>query len=158
MREYSEELAELIKEFLAEDNWNYDFNEDEGNFSFSLTIDSKLKHLRYYIHVHGEAYTVYAVSPLNADNDDKPVMSTLAEFICRANYGLRNGNFELDMRDGEIRYKIFVDCEDSLPSQAIVKRSIVIPCVMFEKYSRGILDVMFKGLSSEEAVSECENA
>ena len=148
---------ELIKEFLTEDNWNYSFDEEDNVFSFSLTIDSKIKHLKYYIYVREDSYTVYAVSPLNADNDDKIVMSTLADFICRANYGLRNGNFELDMRDGEIRYKVFVDCENRLPSMEIVKRSIVIPCIMFEKYSNGILDVIFKGSSAEEAVSECED-
>ena len=153
-----EELMELIKEFLAEDDWKYSFDEEARVFSFSLTIDSKLKHLKYYIYVHDDSYTVYAVSPLNADNDDKAVMTTLAEFICRANYGLRNGNFELDMRDGEIRYKVFVDCENLLPSLEVVRRSVIIPCVMFEKYSTGILDVMFKGSSAEEAVSECEDA
>ena len=153
-----DELVELIKEFLAEDDWKYSFDEENRVFSFSLTIDSKLKHLKYYIYVHDDSYTVYAVSPLNADNDDKPVMASLAEFVCRANYGLRNGNFEIDMRDGEIRYKVFIDCGNLLPSNEVVRRSVIIPCVMFEKYSNGILDVMFKGLSAEEAVSECEDA
>ena len=78
------------------------------------------------------------------------------EFINRANYGLRNGNFELDVRDGEIRYKIYVDCDNQLPSREVVRSSIIIPSVMFERYSQGLLDVMFRGSSAEEAISKCE--
>jgi hypothetical protein len=33
----------------------------------------------------------------------------VAEFITRANYGLRIGNFELDFGDGEVRYKTSID-------------------------------------------------
>lgn len=32
-------------------------------------------------------------------------MKRTAEFLTRANYGLVFGNFEMDMHDGEIRYK-----------------------------------------------------
>lgn len=31
------------------------------------------------------------------------------EYITGANYGLRNGNFEMDVEDGEIRYKVYVN-------------------------------------------------
>ena len=74
----------------------------------------------------------------------------------QANYGLRNGNFELDMRDGEIRYKVFVDCDGVIPSREVIKGSIIIPAMMFERYSPGILDVVFKGVSAAEAIGQCE--
>ena len=35
----------------------------------------------------------------------------MAEFLTRANYGLRIGNFEMDFEDGEVRYKSSVDFE-----------------------------------------------
>ena len=153
---YSEEIVEAIRDFLAEDDWNFEFDEERGIFRFNLSIDSKLKRLRYYITVKNDSYTAYATSMIDADSDDKNVMKEMAEFICRANYGLRSGNFELDMNDGEIRYKVFVDCNGITPSEEIVKRSIIIPSVMFERYSPGLLDVMFKGSTAEEAISKCE--
>ena len=154
--DYTEEITEMIREFLSEDDWHFDFDDENGCFTFNISIDGKLQHLRYVIYVKDDGYTVYAVSPLNADSDDPAVMSKMADFICRANYGIRNGNFELDMRDGEIRYKVFVDCDENLPNQNIVRNSIVIPSVMFERYSAGIIDVMFKDSSAEDAITKCE--
>ena len=152
----TEEIVEMIRDFLTEDDWHFNFDEENGCFMFNISIDGKLQHLRYVVYVKDDGYTVYAVSPINADKDDPSVMSRMADFICRANYGLRNGNFELDMRDGEIRYKIFIDCDEILPNKNIVRNSIIIPSVMFERYSAGIIDVMFKDSSAEDAISKCE--
>lgn len=69
-------------------------------------------------------------------------MAIMAEFICRANYGLKNGNFELDMRDGEIRYKSFVDCEGLTPTTEMVRNSIHCPAAMFDRYGDGIVDII----------------
>ncbi len=154
--EYSQDIVDCIREFLVDDDWNFDFDEERGIFRFGVNLDSKLKNVRYFVPVREDGYTVYAISPINADNDDKDVMREMNEFINRANYGLRNGNFEIDVRDGEIRYKVFVDCDNQLPSREVVRGSIVIPSVMFERYSPGLLDVMFKGSTAEEAISKCE--
>ena len=154
--EFSQEIVDCIRYFLVDDDWNFDFDDEKGIFRFGVNLDSKLKNVRYFVPVRSDGYTVYAISPINADTDDIDVMRQMNEFINRANYGLRNGNFELDVRDGEIRYKIYVDCDNQLPSKEIIRSSIVIPSVMFERYSPGILDVMFRNSTAEEAVSKCE--
>ena len=151
-----EEINGLIRDFLTEDGWHFTYDEEHGFFSFNISIDGKLQHVRYIVYVKEDGYTVYAISPINSDVEDASVMSRMAEFICRANYGIRNGNFELDMRDGEIRYKIFVDCDNNMPNREIIKNSIIIPSVMFERYSAGIIDVMFKDASAEDAIAKCE--
>lgn len=155
--EYSQDIADCIRDFLVEDDWNFEFDEERGIFKFGVNLKSKLKNVRYIVPVREENYNVYAISPINADNDDKDVMREMNEFLHRANYGLRSGNFEIDVRDGEIRYKIFVDCDNQLPSREIVRASIMIPSVMFDHYAQGILDVMFKGSTAEEAISICED-
>ena len=153
---YSEEIVDVIRGFLVDDDWKFDFDEERGIFRFGVGIESKIKHLRYFISVKEDAYIVYAISPIEADSDDSGVMKELADFICRANYGLRNGNFELDMTDGELRYKTFVDCDGITPSEEIVKGSIIIPSVMFDRYAPGMLDIMFKGAKAEDAIAKCE--
>ena len=153
---YSEEIADVIRGFLVDDDWKFDFDEEKGVFRFRVAIDSKLKHLRYFINVRDNSYIVYAVSPIEADSKDVGLMKEMADFICRANYGIRNGNFEFDMTDGEVRYKIFVDCNAITPSEEIVKSSIIIPSVMFDRYAPGMLDIMFKEAKAEEAITKCE--
>ena len=153
---YSEDIVSEIRGFLLDDDWKFDFDEERGIFRFGVNIDGKMKHVNYFVPVRDDSYTVYAISPVSGDPDDPQVMNALADFTCRANYGLRNGNFELDMRDGEVRYKVFVDCDGVIPSREVIRGSIIIPAMMFERYSPGILDVIFKGSSALEAIGQCE--
>ena len=156
--EFSQDIVDCIRDFLVDDDWNFDFDDEKGIFRFGVNIDGKMKHVNYFVPVRDDSYTVYAISPVSADSDDAEEMKNITEFICRANYGLRNGNFEVDVRDGEIRYKVFVDCDGGiLPSRDVVRGSIIIPAMMFERYSPGILDVIFKGASAAEAITQCEN-
>lgn len=115
-RAYSKNIADAINSFLTEDDWHFSFDDQCGLFKFSLNLKGRIKKVSYIVDVKDDEYVVYAISPLGADEDDEKMMAIMAEFICRANYGLKNGNFELDMRDGEIRYKSFVDCEGLTPT------------------------------------------
>jgi hypothetical protein len=81
----------------------------------------------------------------------------MAEFITRANYGLLNGNFEMDFRDGEIRYKTFVNCDETDPGTQTIKDSIYIPAAMFNRYGEGIVSVLFGIKDPEQAVKDCES-
>lgn len=98
------------------------------------------------------------MSPIGVDKNDLNSMTRMAEFICRANYGLKNGNFEMDFRDGELRYKVFVDCTGINPSNDIIKTSIYSPALMFERYGGGITDVIFSDISVESSINKCENS
>ena len=153
---YSKNVAAGIRNFLIIDEWKFSFDEDKGIFRFGLNIDGKLKNIDYLVRIHKNAYTVYAISPLRADSESKLSIAAMAEFICRANYGLRNGNFELDCNDGEIRYKIYVNCSEVMPSREIVRTSILIPAMMFERYSPGILDLIFTDAQPIDAIKKCE--
>ncbi|MBQ6774370.1 MAG: hypothetical protein IJP48_09960 [Synergistaceae bacterium] len=155
--DYSREVAAEIRNFLFTDDWNFDFDEEKGIFKFGVNVSSKLKHVNYFVPVHRDSYTVYAISPIGADSDDKNAIREMAVFLSRANYGLRIGNFELDCNDGEIRFKVFTSCDGIALSREIVKASIVIPAMMFERYSPGILSVIFAGESAEEAIKKCED-
>lgn len=149
---YSQSIARLIKRFLDEDDWHYSFNEDNGSFTFNLSLKGKLQKVAYKVQVRDTHYLVYATSPMNAD-DCKPQM---AEFISRANYGLVNGNFEFDFRDGEIRYKCYVGCNDTTPGKEEIRKSIYVPGVMFRRYGEGIVAVLFGLKTAEQAVKDCE--
>ena len=158
MRRYSESIAAALNNFLTKDNWKFFFDKEKGIFCFGLSISSKIKKVQYYVQVRQVDYKVCAVSPIGAEADDHEQMAKMAEFVCRANYGLNNGNFELDLRDGEIRYKCYVDCAGSIqPTEDVVRNSIYCPAMMFEKYAPGIVDIIFGDLSAKEAVDKCED-
>jgi hypothetical protein len=154
---YSKAIANAVNNFLIEDDWKYSFDEERGIFKFGLNLKGKLKKISYIVDIKEDEYLVYAVSPLGADEDDAKMMANMSEFICRANYGLKMGNFELDFNDGEIRYKIHVLCEGIVPNFATVKRSVYCPASMFDRYGSGIVDIIFNDVSGKTAVKKCEN-
>ena len=45
--EYSDEIAEVVKKFLEEDEWNYSFDDETGLFRFDLRIRSKIQKINY---------------------------------------------------------------------------------------------------------------
>lgn len=55
-----------------------------------------------------EQLVVYAMRPDKAPVDRR---SSVGEFFTRANFMLAVGNFELDLDDGEMRFKVSVDSE-----------------------------------------------
>lgn len=155
-RTFSADIANAINDFLTNDDWRYSYDEARGIFRFTLGVKGKLKKLNYLIAAESDSYIVYATCPIGADVDDSEMLARMAEFICRANYGLKNGAFELDMNDGEIRYKVYVACEDAIPSDHTIKRSIACPAAMFDRYGTGITDVIFGHADAKEAVQNCE--
>lgn len=157
---YSKELANRIKKFLDDDQWNYSFDEQDGFFRFDLTIKARgINQLRYVLIVNDDSFNVYAISPVGPNRDDAKMMATMAEFIARANYKLKaGGGFQLDYRDGEICFKCFVDCEDSEPSIAVIRNSIHYPAAIFETYGYGITGIIFQDLTAQEAIKVSEYA
>lgn len=153
---FSVEIASIFGAFLKTDDWHYRFDKEEGLFRFSLNLKSKLNSIEYHAQVEEDAFCVYAIAPINADVKNPEERAAMAEFICRANHEMRYGNFEFDLRDGEIRYKFFVDCNKTLPSPGVVKDSIYVPAIVFECYAPGILAILFNGANAEEAIDLCE--
>ena len=117
------------------------------------------KTIQYIVAVRQDSFTAYAISSLNADEENHEEIVAMAEFLCRANYGLRNGNFEMDVRDGEIRYKIFQNCSGGIvPNEEIIRDSIYLSARMFERYPKGIVGIIYGGLSVKEAIDLCEGS
>ena len=94
----------------------------------------------------------YSRSPINATPDSR---QALALFFTRANYGMVLGNFELDLDDGEMRYKVSIDAEEVELTHTFLKNFSYTAVVTMDRYLPGILKVM-AGIDPEEAIKEVE--
>ena len=153
---YSPEIADVILSFLDGLVLGYTFSDETGVFKFALTMDPPPNLLRFHVHVRAEDFLTYAIFPLSLDvaNDDKRIAMT--EFLCRVNYGLPYGNFELDLEDGTLRYKVTVDCDGREPTSDLFLDSIVLSVSTFQRFSPGILAIYFSDDTGEEAFARCE--
>ena len=132
-------IIDAVRDNFDDDDWNYDFEADckpNPILRTGCRLDCKLKSVDEVVDFRETYFLVYAFCPINADPDN---IGEIAKFLHLANYGLVVGNFELDPRDGEIRYKVLVDCDglDSLPKD-IVGRALHVPFHMFERFGNGI--------------------
>lgn len=130
------------------------YDEKDNSFGFTMHVSGPVSCIDYIIKVNENDFTVVVVFPLKASNE--ALRASISEFVNRANYGLKNGNFEFDFSDGEVRYKCFVDCEDQIPAQEVISNSIAVPSAMIKRYAPGIVAVLFGGKSPKDAVDECE--
>ena len=94
-----------------------------------------------------------SICAVNAPPEKRQVM---AEFICRANYGLVVGNFDFDFSDGEISYKTSVDAGDGPLTFELIKSMVYANVVMMDKYLPGIMAVLYAGKTPEEAITMVE--
>jgi hypothetical protein len=95
----------------------------------------------------------YSVIPLKVQPELRPVV---AEYLCRANYGLLLGNFEFDYANGEVRYKTSVDVEGGELTSRMVKKQIAVNLSTVDKYAKGLMDILYRGLTPAEAIAEIE--
>ncbi len=97
-----------------------------------------------------EQFVFYAVAPVNVP---KASRQAVAEFIARANYGLRIGNFELDFSDGEVRYKSSLDFEGVALTPELIKNAIYPAVQTMDCYLPGLISVI-EGKTPVEAFFE----
>ena len=94
----------------------------------------------------------YTRAPVNAAENSR---MSVAEFFTRANYGMVVGNFELDMSDGEMRYKVSVDAEGIELTPAFLKNFSYTSVVTMDRYLQGIMKVL-AGLDPVQVIKEVE--
>lgn len=144
------QIFNAMKAALDDYEVSYSQPEDEPILTFTLTTSGQMGSVSVssYAYAVDGAILFYTVWPMKAKSE---TMAAVAEFICRANYGLWRGNFELDFRDGEVRYKAFVSCcGDEMPDPADIKLALVKGINMLDMYGDGLVRVML-GVSDDPA-------
>ncbi|SFB38583.1 hypothetical protein SAMN05216249_1307 [Acetitomaculum ruminis DSM 5522] len=158
MSRYSKDISYKIEKLLRFNGFEYRFNEKMGSFEFIISgFDSEIEGLDFLILVHEGAFSVYAYSNLKVDTDDCELKASMSEFICRINYGMRIGNFEFDLDNGNIFFKAFANCKgENLPTDEMLKIYIFAPVESFKKYAKGMINIINKKRTAKEAIAVCE--
>lgn len=151
---YSEAIAKAIYRYFKDDDWKFNFDVSLGIFRTAIRLRGKISITQVIIKVRNDDFVVFALSPVNADSSNEKMMANMAEFVCRVNYGLPIGNFDLDLNDGEIRYKSYVECAGlKEPTLDMIKSSLFCVGAMLNRFSEGLLGIIFENMSAEEAIA-----
>ena len=80
----------------------------------------------------------------------------LLEYIARANYGMLGGNFEIDLSDGDLRYRTSVTVPDVELSLLTIKQVVYDNVTAMDLYLPGIQAVLSGEFSPADAIERVE--
>ncbi len=80
----------------------------------------------------------------------------MAEAVTRANYGLAIGGFEMDMRDGELNYKVCIPIDEAMLSHSQYRHCMAASLLTIKRYMPAYFQIIFNGVSAEDAIEACE--
>lgn len=141
--------------FLKEDGWHPQAMEE--NYIYRAHFAGRNGEVTCFaqVRVDLEQFLFYVVMPMRVPADRRVAV---AEFLTRANYGLRIGNFEMDFDDGEVRYKSSVDFEAAELTPTLIRNAIYPAVQTMDRYIPGVMTVIYGGKTPAEAVEEIEEA
>lgn len=145
-------LLDVVKEYFETENWRFEELE-AGGLRTGFQGDNGRWTVYAFSNEEHELTMIYAVCPVTCPENKRLIM---AEFVTRANYGMRIGNFELDLSDGEVRYKVSLDTEGDELTSALVRNAVLWACRTLDRYLPGILAVISGAATAVGAVEMIE--
>ena len=149
------ENAEFVKNFLDGDDWHYEMADHGHVATFTGGVGGftgLYRSFRFVMFVGDDEVQNYAFLPASA----KDKLPQMAEFITRANFGLKYGAFEMDYGDGEVRFHLVFPMTAIRADDMLLPTLLALPPKMLDQYSKGFTEVLMDLKTPEEAVKDCE--
>ena len=146
-------LLDVAEEYLTNIGWKFEKDEDRDVIKTGVNAGNASFRLLIYSFEDKDLFTVYVVQDNNIPETKR---LAVAEFIARANYGLNLGNFDMDMDDGELGYKVSIDVEKGALSTDMVGNMVGAGVTTMDKYYPGLMAVLFGNVSPAEAILQIE--
>lgn len=131
-------MHDVVQLFFLENKWKYEYNDnniyrikcrgDNTEWIGLIRVDEENKFCMFY-----------SVLPeLVPEN----MRTEMAEQLIHLNYDLGVGSFEMDMEDGEVRFRTSIDVEGDRLNKALFQQLISINMGTLNKYIDEILDII----------------
>jgi hypothetical protein len=142
-------------DFMEEEEWKYEILEGETVLRFHFKGSSG--RMLCYADVEEEKSWLifYSYLPVNAPPEK---IEPMAEFITRANRGMRIGNFELDFDDGEIRYKTSIDIEGGELTSKMCDNLLRANLSTMNRYFPGMMELIYSERSPKDLIQKIEGS
>ena len=148
-------LFDTLVMFLQEDDWK--FTRLAAETAAIMTFNCENASYLCYARVREEHQQVmfYVIYPLRAPTERRV---EVIEFVTRVNYGLAMGNMEMDVSDGEVRFKMSADVSVA-PFSLPLLRSLMQTCIATaDRYYPGYTALLYSDLTPAQAVARVEDA
>lgn len=146
-------LLKATKSILEKQEWQF---HELDNATIRLDVDGQAATWSTMVKCIDEhqQIMIYSICPNKAKADK---LIAIQEFLTRANFGLKFGNFELDLADGEVRFKTSIQFAGEVDPDLMIENYLSLNIVTFDRYLPGILQVMFTDVTPECAIAAIES-
>lgn len=136
--EFSEILAQEVKEYLEEAGHIYEFDEKNGFFTIKEKLEGTDDICLTIVEVVDDCILFRCLSSLNVPARKH---SAVSEYINRANNVLLNGNFVLDYDNGSVVFKCYISCMEGNVSASQLTDSFASRDIAYSEFLPGITAV-----------------
>lgn len=146
-------IFEVVYNLFEEDDWNFEVIKDGEALKLEVSAENGNYKCHAIADEETQTFRFYSIAPIKVPQFKR---KEIADFIARANYGLILGNFELDMDDGEVRFKTS-SYQSNMPLNfEVCKRLVYLNVKTLDDYFLGIMKVTYGDAYPEEAISLIE--
>jgi len=149
----SDVLFKALKSYFEEGGWSFEAVPERS--VLRMAFQGRNGEWAFFAQAREEQSQLVFYSRASIPIEERRRMA-VAEFLTRANYGIILGNFEIDLRDGEIRYKTSVDIEGVELTPTLIHNLVGTNVRMMDRYLPGIFAVAQEGKDPLEALAEIE--
>jgi hypothetical protein len=144
---------ETLTQYLNVHGWNAERLAEQT--AFKAHKEGELCPLVYYFQIKSdlEQFLFYVVPDINLFEQ---MLQPTAEYVCRANHGLRIGNFELDFRAGRLSFKSSLNFRGVELTDRLLDNVIQPALTAFDEFFPGASNVIAGLDSPADAIRKME--
>ena len=153
------QLNDVLRQFLVAHFDSGDFEPAWGNgdatYAFILEDDEQDRTLNCLAIASEDLQQLlfYSIFPETAESDH---LAEVMMFVTKANYGMQVGNFELDLDDGEVRFKTSVDVEGVEVGNQLIENLVAMNFSTMNTYYGGLAEVVAGKSTAAAAIAKVE--
>jgi tetratricopeptide (TPR) repeat protein len=148
----------VIEEALSEAGWPFS-REDDGqgmiDYLLPMTNSAFIEAFVMRLSEEFERLVLYVLFHPKAKKEHR---GELCEFVARANYGMGDGNFEMDVDEGSVRFRVSLDFTGTALPGPLVRNMIVDAMNTIELYEGALSRVIAGKTKAKSALRAAEQA
>lgn len=140
----AKQVYKTLCDAIEKREWN--FNKDEESLVVYFGVSGDDIPMQFILVVDAERQLIRVMSPLPFKmSEDKRIEGAVA--TCAASFGMVDGNFDYDLSNGAIVFRMTASFRESLIGEGLFQYLISCSCAMVDKYNDKFLAID-KGLMS----------
>ena len=129
---HAKQIYGTLCQALENRDWYYE--KDEEKLLVHFGVKGEDLHMKFILLVDAERQLIRLMSPLPFEmSEEKRMEGAIA--ACVASYGMVDGNFDYDLSDGRIVFRLTASFRESQIGEGLFQYMISCACAMVEKYN-----------------------